>query len=157
MARGCPVDGRKPASLHFYKAKCDGQIDCRFTVHAHTFVHYPLQKCSRSVLRTAKAFRKDSAPSFHPRRLLRGSLAPLEKFCKPEVATKMATSSNPVISTVPRGCHPRGQKRFNNVVVNLTTFFFQKGKPFAKSRWSDGSNCLILISDRECVDRIQRK
>ena len=64
VARGCPVDGRMPGSLHFYRAKFDGQIDCIFTIHAGTFAHNPLQKCTRSVLRTAKAFPKDSAASF---------------------------------------------------------------------------------------------
>ena len=64
VARGCPVDGRRPGSLQFYRAKCDGQIACIFTVHAGTFAHNPLQKCSRSVLRTAQAFPKDSAASF---------------------------------------------------------------------------------------------
>ena len=64
VARGRPVDGRRPESLHFYKAKCDGQIDCIFTVHAGCFAHNPLQKCSRSVLRTVKAFPKDRAAIF---------------------------------------------------------------------------------------------
>ena len=64
VARGCPVDGRRPGSLQFYRAKCDGQIACIFTVHAPTFAHNPLQKCRRSVLRTAKVFPKDSAASF---------------------------------------------------------------------------------------------
>ena len=64
VARRCPVEGRRPESLHFYKAKCDGNIDCIFTLHAGTFAHNPLQKCSRSVLRTAKAFPKDRAAIF---------------------------------------------------------------------------------------------
>ena len=62
--RDSPVDGRRPESPQFYRAKCDGQIACIFTIHAGTFAHNPLQKCSRSVLRTAKAFPKDSAASF---------------------------------------------------------------------------------------------
>ena len=64
VARGCPVEGRMPGSLHFYRANCDGQNRCIFTIHAGTFAHNPLQKCSRSVLRTAKAFPKDSAAIF---------------------------------------------------------------------------------------------
>ena len=64
VARGCPVDGRRPESPQFYRAKCDGQIACIFTIHAGTFAHNPLQKWRRSVLRTAKAFPKDSAASF---------------------------------------------------------------------------------------------
>ena len=28
---------------HFKRAKCDGQIDCIFTVHAGTFAHNALQ------------------------------------------------------------------------------------------------------------------
>ena len=35
---------------------------------------------------------------------------PREKFCKSEVATKMATSSNPCISTVCRGLIDEGRK-----------------------------------------------
>ena len=63
-ARGCPVEGRRPDCLHFYRAKCDGQNRCIFTVHAGTFAQNPLQKCRRSVLRTAKALPKDRAASF---------------------------------------------------------------------------------------------
>ena len=64
VARGRPVDGRRPESLHFYRVPCDGQIDFILTLHAGTFAHNPLQKCSRSVLRTAKGFPKDSAAIF---------------------------------------------------------------------------------------------
>ena len=48
---------------------------------------------------------------------------PRKKFCKSEVATKMATSSNPCISTVSRGLIEEGRKVLKNVVVKLTTFF----------------------------------
>ena len=61
VARGCPVEGRRPDCLHFYRAKCDGQIRCIFTFHAGTFAQNPLQKCRRSVLRTATPFPKDPA------------------------------------------------------------------------------------------------
>ena len=64
VARGCPVEGRRPDCLHFYKAKCDGQNRCIFIVRAGTFAHNPLQKCRRYVLRTAKACPKDRAASF---------------------------------------------------------------------------------------------
>ena len=64
VARGCPVDGRRPESPQFYRAKCDGQIACIFTIHAGTFAHNPLQKWRRSVLRTATALPKDREASF---------------------------------------------------------------------------------------------
>ena len=48
---------------------------------------------------------------------------PQKKFGKSEVATKMATSSHPRISTVCRGRVEEGRKVFQKVVVKLTTFF----------------------------------
>ena len=64
VARGCPDEGRRPDCLHFYRAKCDGQNRCIFTVHASTFAHNPLQNCRRYVLRTAKPLPKDRTASF---------------------------------------------------------------------------------------------
>ena len=49
--------------------------------------------------------------------------APQKKFCKSEVATKMATSSNPCISTVSRGLIDEGRKVSKKKASKLTTFF----------------------------------
>ena len=123
VARGCPVDGRRPESLHFYRAKCDGQIDCIFTVHAGTFAHNPLQKCSRSVLRTAKAFPKDSAASFPFQRapwvLARAPGKVLQIRGRHQDGHQLESLH---FYGVPWP-HRRGQKSSKKVVVKLTTFF----------------------------------
>ena len=41
MARGCPVEGRRPDCLHFYRVKCDGQNRCIFTVYGEDIGRFP--------------------------------------------------------------------------------------------------------------------
>ena len=123
VARGWPVDGRRPGSLQFYRAKCDGQIACIFTVHAGTFAHNPLQKCSRSVLRTAKPFPKDSAARHEVQR------APWVLARAPEKVSLIRCGhqdGHQLESLHFYGVpwpHRRRQKSFKKVVVKLTTFF----------------------------------
>ena len=125
VARGWPVDGRRPGSLQFYRAKCDGQIACIFTLHAGTFAHNPLQKWSRSVLRTAKAFPKDSAASFPFQRVpwvlarARGKVLQIRGGHQDGHQLEYLHFYG-----VPWP-HPRGQTSSKKVVVKLTTFFKQ--------------------------------
>ena len=123
VARGCPVDGRRPGSLQFYRAKCDGQHRCIFTIHAGTFAHNPLQKCSRSVLRTAKAFPKDSAASFPFQRapwvLAR---APGKSFANPRWPPRWPPARIPAFLRCPVASSKRAEK-FQKKGVKLTTFF----------------------------------
>ena len=61
VARGSPEGG---PSMAAGQDRCISTGPRIFTIHAGTFAHNPLQKCSRSVLRTAKAFPKDRAAIF---------------------------------------------------------------------------------------------
>ena len=108
VARGCPDEGRRPDCLHFYRVKCDGQNRCIFKVHAGTFAQNPLQKCRRSVLRTARALPKDRAAHF-PFQRAPGVLARAPgKSC-----------ANP---KWPPRWPPQELKSSKKVVLKLTTF-----------------------------------
>ena len=129
VARGCPVDGRRPESLHFYMARCDGQNRFIFFVHASTFAHTPLQKCSRYVLRTAKPFPKDSAARFPFQRapwvLAR---APNISLANPRWPPRWPPARIPAFVRCPVASSKRAEK-FQKVVVKLTTFFiYQKSR-----------------------------
>ena len=127
VARGCPVDGRRPESLHFYRAKCDGQIDCIFTVHAGTFAHNPLQKCRRYVLRTATTFPKDRAARFPFQRapwvLAR---APQRSFANPRWPPRWPPARIPAFLRCPVASSKRAEKfqKKSSEVDNL----FQKSR-----------------------------
>ena len=122
VARGCPVDGRRPESLQFYRAKCDGQNRCIFTVHAGTFAHNPLQKCRRYVLRTAKASAKDSEASVPYQRapwvLAR---APGKSFANPRWPPRWPPARIPAFLRCPVASSKRAEK-YQKKVVKLTTF-----------------------------------
>ena len=120
VGRGCPVEGRRPDCLHFYRVKCDGQNRCIFTVHAGTFVQNPLQKCRRSVLRTAKAFPKDRAASF-PFQRAPGVLAraPGKCFANPRWPRRWPPARIPAFLR----CPVASSKSYKKVIVKLTTFF----------------------------------
>ena len=122
VARGCPVDGRRPESPQFYRAKCDGQIACIFTIHAGTFAHNPLQKCSRSVLRTAKAFPKDSVARFPFQRapwvLAR---APKRSLVNPTWPPRWPPARIPAFLRCPVATSMRAEK-FQKKALKLTTF-----------------------------------
>ena len=141
VARGCPVDGRRPDCLHFYRAKCDGQNRCIFTVHAGTFAQNPLQKCRRSVLRTAKAFPKDRAASFPFQRapwvLAR---APGKSFANPRWPPRWPLARIPAFLRCPVASSERAEQ-FQNSSCQVDNLFSKK--PFSKSRWIDGSNRCI--------------
>ena len=123
VARGCPDEGRMPDCLHFYRVKCDGQNRCIFTVHAGTFAQNPLQKCRRSVLRTAKALPKDRAASFPFQRapwvLAR---APGKSFANPRWPRRWPPARIPAFLRCPVASSKRAEK-FQKKVVKLTTFF----------------------------------
>ena len=75
-----------------------------------------------------------------------------KKFCKSEVATKMATSSIDCIFTGPRGHLEEARNALRKKASKLITV--SKKKKFSNSRWIDGSNCCILRVDRGGVGRI---
>ena len=124
VARGCPVDGRRPGSLQFYRAKCDGQIACIFTVHAGTFAHNPLQKWRRSVLRTATAFPKDRAARFPFQRapwvLAR---APGKSFANPRWPPRWPPARIPAFLRCPVTTSMRAGTLFFKKASNLRAFF----------------------------------
>ena len=127
MARGCPVDGRRPDCLHFYRAKCDGQNRCIFIVHAGTFAHNPLQKCSRSVLRTAKPFPKDSAARHEvPRAPWVLPRAPGKSLAYPRSPPRWPPARIPAFLRCPVASSKRAEKfqKSSCEVDNL----FQKGR-----------------------------
>ena len=148
MGRGCPVEGRRPDCLHLYKAKCAGQIRCIFTVHAGTFAHNPLQKCSRSVLRTAMPFPKDSAARHEVQRapwvLAR---APGQCLANPRWPRRWPPARIPTFLRCPVASSKRA----------IDNLFSKQKKQFSTSRSIDGSNRCMFRGDRNCVDRIHRK
>ena len=123
MARGCPVEGRRPDCLHLYRAKCDDQNRCIFIVHAGTSAQNPLQKCRRSVWRTAKLLPKDRAASFPFQR------APWVLASAPRKSLQIRgghEDGHQLESLHFYGVpwpHRRGLKSSKKVVVKLPTFF----------------------------------
>ena len=122
VARGCPDEGRRPDCLHFYRVKCDGQNRYIFTVHAGTFAQNPLQKCRRSVLRTAKPLPKDRAASFpFPRAPWVLARATGKSFANPWWPRRWPPARIPAFLRCPVASSKRAEK-FKKKLFKLTSF-----------------------------------
>ena len=123
VARGYPVDGRRPGSLHFYRAKCDGQIGCVFTVHAGTFAQNPLQNAVDLFCGRRRRFPRIPQPVFHSRGLLGCSQGPEEKVLQIRGGHQDGHQLESLHFYGVPWPHRRGLKSSKKRPLKLTSFF----------------------------------
>ena len=122
VARGCPVDGRRPDCLHFYRSKCDGQNRCILTVHAGAFAHNPLQNAVDLSFGRRSRFPRIPQPDMRSRGLLGCSQGPQGKsFANPRWPPRWPPARIPAFLRCPVASSKRAEK-FKKKTLKLTSF-----------------------------------